>query len=69
MVQTVNLDSQNFFKCIESSKTKQLVKEMAEVGAKADIPGTPAFFINGKMLSGTSNNLISFLNYIYDYID
>ena len=69
MLQVVDLDSQKFFSCMESSETKRMVQEMAELGAKAHIPGTPTFFINGKLLTGFSNHLLAFLNYIYDHIN
>ena len=68
MIQVIGLDSQKFTSCIENPKTKQLVKEMAKMGSKANIPGTPTFFINGKLLT-SSNNLSAILNYVYNYID
>ncbi len=68
-LQAEGLDSKKFFSCMESSETKKIIKEMALLGAKANIPGTPALFVNGKLLSGFSGNLSAFLSYIYEHIN
>lgn len=48
----VGADSEKFDACLDSGKFKDAVdKDMAD-GAAAGVEGTPAFFINGRMLSG-----------------
>jgi len=66
-VQNKNWNVKQFMVCLESPSTHKRVKEMARLGAKAKIYGTPTFFVNGKLLSGFSNNLLGFLNYIYKH--
>jgi protein-disulfide isomerase len=49
---TQGLDAAAFDKCLADPATaKQLAEDMAD-GSKAGVTGTPAFFINGIMLSG-----------------
>lgn len=48
----LGLDEAAFAKCLDSgAMTETLAKDMA-AGAKAGVTGTPAFFVNGVMLSG-----------------
>ncbi len=50
--QTVGLDAVKFNECLESGKQAEVVKADLEAGKKVGVSGTPAFFINGIMLSG-----------------
>lgn len=48
----VGLDVEKFKQCYTSGKTKaDIAKDMAE-GQKAGVSGTPAFFVNGRFISG-----------------
>jgi protein-disulfide isomerase len=46
------LDEAKFTSCLDSGRTAALVKRDLAVGQQAGVSGTPAFFINGFMLSG-----------------
>jgi protein-disulfide isomerase len=46
------LDGDKFDKCLDSGDMKKLVDENHVAGEKMGISGTPAFFINGRFLSG-----------------
>jgi protein-disulfide isomerase len=48
----LGLDSAKFDSCLDSSKYAAQVKKDAEAGKEAGVSGTPAFFINGRMISG-----------------
>ncbi len=48
----LNLDMERFNQCLDSGKHAATVEKMIEKGTKAGVAGTPAFFINGIMLSG-----------------
>lgn len=50
--QGLGLNSQVFQTCLESSKYKAKVERNHADGMKAGITGTPAFFINGRPISG-----------------
>ena len=50
--QGLGLNSQVFRTCLESSKYKAKVERNHADGIKAGITGTPAFFINGRPISG-----------------
>jgi protein-disulfide isomerase len=48
----LKLDVNQFTTCLDSGKhAAQIGKDMAE-GAQAGVTGTPAFFVNGRFLSG-----------------
>jgi protein-disulfide isomerase len=48
----LELDAEAFNTCLDSGKfTTQIQQEMQE-GSRAGVSGTPAFFINGRFLSG-----------------
>jgi len=48
----IGLDTTKFNTCLDSgAMEKEVAKDMAD-GEKAGVRGTPAFFINGKMISG-----------------
>ncbi len=48
----VGLDTAKFEQCIASAEAKAAVEQDIRDGAEAGVTGTPAFFINGRMLSG-----------------
>ncbi len=48
----LKLDSKKFDQCLDSGKYAGLVDESVRKGVDAGVTGTPAFFINGIMLSG-----------------
>jgi protein-disulfide isomerase len=50
--QSIGLDSAKFEECLNSGKHAELVKKDMAAGQKAGVTGTPAFFINGMMISG-----------------
>ncbi|HZI09978.1 MAG TPA: DsbA family protein, partial [Myxococcus sp.] len=49
---TLKLDTAKFNKCLDSGEKAQIVKDDMAEGQKAGVSGTPAFFINGILLSG-----------------
>ena len=50
--EALGLDTAAFNECLESSKYAEEVAKDLEDGAAAGVSGTPAFFVNGRMLSG-----------------
>jgi protein-disulfide isomerase len=48
----VGLDAEKFNQCLDSSKYAAEVQKDVDEGARYGVTGTPAFFINGRMLSG-----------------
>lgn len=46
------LDQGKFDKCLDSGGKESLVKADLDDGSKVGVSGTPAFFINGRLLSG-----------------
>lgn len=48
----VGLDVEAFNSCVESGKFRSNVLQDAREGRQAGVTGTPAFFINGRFLSG-----------------
>ncbi|HWV39327.1 MAG TPA: thioredoxin domain-containing protein [Vulgatibacter sp.] len=48
----VGVDEAKFDECLDGGKMAELVKKNMADGQDAGVTGTPAFFINGKMLSG-----------------
>ena len=48
----LGLDSSDFKKCLDSGKFKAAVQKDEDEGNRLGIQGTPAFFINGQLLSG-----------------
>jgi len=49
---TLGLDKTALDACVSSGKFKTMVDEDMAAGGEAGVNGTPAFFINGRMLSG-----------------
>jgi protein-disulfide isomerase len=48
----LGLDAAKFDKCVADKKHAKKVEEDIAEGSKVGVTGTPAFFINGRMLSG-----------------
>jgi hypothetical protein len=48
----VGLDLARFDRCLARGKHKELVQKDIDEGARLGVNGTPAFFINGELLSG-----------------
>lgn len=48
----VGLDVAAFEKCFDGGKYKAAVEKDIEEGKRAGVTGTPAFFVNGRLLSG-----------------
>ena len=48
----IGLDGAKFDQCLESGVKATLVAENLKAGNEAGVSGTPAFFINGRLLSG-----------------
>jgi protein-disulfide isomerase len=49
---TLKLNPTAFATCLASDRFDASIKESVEVGVKAGVTGTPAYFINGRMLTG-----------------
>ena len=49
---TLGLDTTKFAACVDARKYKDLVDEDMKAGEEAGVSGTPAFFINGRVLGG-----------------
>ena len=48
----LSLDAARFDACLESHKYAAVVEKDIAMGNEAGVNGTPAFFINGRMISG-----------------
>lgn len=48
----IGLDQSKFDKCLDSGEKASLVSKDLNDGSSAGVNGTPAFFINGRLLSG-----------------
>lgn len=48
----IGLDATKFNECLDGNKMKALVESDTKAGGEVGVSGTPAFFINGKLLSG-----------------
>lgn len=49
VVSQASLDPQNFSDCMKSPETENILKQIVKTGNESRIPGTPSFFINGKL--------------------
>jgi protein-disulfide isomerase len=50
--QEIKLNTSKFNECLDSGKYTDKVKQSQEDGEKVGVSGTPAFFVNGRMISG-----------------
>lgn len=50
--QELKLNTKNFDKCLTSGKYTKMVEQSIQTGSNVGVSGTPAYFINGIMLSG-----------------
>lgn len=48
----LGLDKDKFAACLDARDTKDIVKKSLDMGQKFNVKGTPAFFVNGRFLSG-----------------
>jgi protein-disulfide isomerase len=48
----VGLDTAKFNACLDSHKYASVVEKDIAIGNESGVDGTPAFFINGRMISG-----------------
>ena len=48
----VGLDGPRFDRCLESGEKAKVVESHRKAGDEAGVSGTPAFFINGRLISG-----------------
>jgi protein-disulfide isomerase len=55
LAKDVGLDMTAFANCFDSGKHQAGVKKDVEEGHRAGVTGTPAFFINGRMISGAQS--------------
>ncbi len=51
----LNLDSTNFGQCLDSHRYAGKIKEDVREGSSLGVSGTPAVFINGRMLAGAQS--------------
>jgi protein-disulfide isomerase len=48
----LGLNAAQFNKCVDDRKFQSVVEKDAQAGSDAGVTGTPAFFVNGRPLSG-----------------
>jgi protein-disulfide isomerase len=48
----LGLDAAQFDNCLDGNKYASLVQQSVKAGQAAGVSGTPAFFVNGRMISG-----------------
>jgi protein-disulfide isomerase len=49
---TLKLDRAAFGACLSSDRNDAVIRESVEAGTRAGVTGTPAYFINGRMITG-----------------
>ncbi len=52
---SIDVDRAAFDECLSSGRFKDAVDEDLEAGQRVGVSGTPAFFVNGRMLSGAQS--------------
>ena len=63
IIMEAQLEKEALLKCLESNETETLINKQIAEGVKAQIPGTPSVFVNGKLLRG--NHLLQTLQTLY----
>jgi protein-disulfide isomerase len=48
----IGLDAARFDRCLDSGEKAKVVDGHRKAGEEAGVSGTPAFFINGRLISG-----------------
>ena len=67
IVEKARINPEDFAACMKSRETEEALKQTVAEGNKIQIPGTPSFFINGKLWRGRGN--LGFgLQTLYDYL-
>ena len=67
MIEGLSVAKEPFESCLQDPSTQEAIKASAEAGERLRIRGTPAFFVNGKRLSGHSPRLL-ILREIWQYL-
>ena len=67
MTSRLNINRQKFERCMEEEAVLDQIERSAQAGSKAQIEGTPSFFVNGKKLRGYSPKLL-ILRTIYEHL-
>jgi len=49
---SLGMDEKSFASCLKSDKYKTAIQQDVQAGTRAGVSGTPAFFINGRFLTG-----------------
>jgi protein-disulfide isomerase len=52
LAQAIGLDTKQFAQCLQDGKYKDLVQKEVEAGKQVGVRGTPAIFINGRLIPG-----------------
>jgi len=65
LAKEVGLDAVTFETCLGSGKYQAAIKQDIEEGNRVGVTGTPAFFINGRMITG-AQPLDAFVRVIED---
>ena len=68
LVEEASLDSQSFSDCMKNPETENTLKRIVQTGNEVRIPGTPSFFINGKLWRGGDNLGFSLQN-LYNHLN
>ncbi len=52
IARTAGIDGDRFESCLKGEKFKALIENDLQLGTASGVSGTPAFYINGLLLSG-----------------
>jgi protein-disulfide isomerase len=56
----LHLDTASFEKCVSSGRYDQAIQSSLREGEELGVSGTPAYFVNGRMISGAPRSLDTF---------